>query len=95
MIDQLTDSQRKWHDLAAEHGDDFAQRAAQHDAENTYPFENMDALKASGYSSMVIPADMGGGGASLLDIFKVGSLRPMTRPPISGITASGTTNVSP
>ena len=68
MTDQLTDSQRKWYDLAAKHADDFAPRAAQHDAENTYPFENMDALRASGYTSMVIPADMGGGGASLLEV---------------------------
>jgi alkylation response protein AidB-like acyl-CoA dehydrogenase len=67
MPDQLTESQRRWHDMAAGHADDFAQRAGQHDAENSYPFENMDALKASGYSSMVIPADMGGGGASLLE----------------------------
>ncbi len=29
MMKQLTDSQRKWHDLAATHADDFAQRAAQ------------------------------------------------------------------
>ena len=68
MVDQLTDSQRRWHDLAAMHADDFAQRAAQHDAENSYPFENMEALRASGYTSMPIPADMGGGGASLLEV---------------------------
>ena len=68
MIDQLTDSQRKWHDLAAKHADDFATRAAQHDEENSYPFENMQALRDSGYTAMPIPVDMGGGGASLLEV---------------------------
>ena len=68
MTDELTDSQRKWYDLAAAHADDFATRAAQHDADNTYPFENMEALRESGYTSMPIPADMGGGGASLLEV---------------------------
>ena len=61
MIDQLTDSQRKWHDLAAKHADDFATRAAQHDEENSYPFENMQALRDSGYTAMPIPVDAGGG----------------------------------
>ena len=77
MTDRLTESQQKWHDLAAKHADDFAQRAAQHDAENSYPFENMDALKASGYTAMPIPADMGGGGATLLEIC-IAQNRPAT-----------------
>ncbi len=68
MPDLLTESQQEWYDLAAMHGDDFAQRAAQHDEENSYPFENMAALRESGYTSMPIPADMGGGGASLLEV---------------------------
>ena len=35
MPDQLTESQQKWYDLAAMHADDFAQRAGQHDEENS------------------------------------------------------------
>ena len=54
MIDQLTDSQRKWYDLAAKHADDFATRAAQHDEENSYPFENMQALRDSRYTLSLI-----------------------------------------
>jgi len=54
--------------LAAQHADDFASRAAQHDRENSFPFENFDAMRASGYTNMPIPAELGGGGASLLDI---------------------------
>ncbi|MEK7806341.1 MAG: acyl-CoA dehydrogenase family protein [Chloroflexota bacterium] len=68
MVEQLTESQQKWFDLAAGHADDFATRAAQHDSENSFPFENYEAMKASGYTNMAIPKELGGGGASLLDI---------------------------
>jgi len=68
MEQSMTASQRHWVDLAAHHAEDFATRAAQHDHENSFPFENYEALKASGYTSMPIPQDLGGGGASLLDI---------------------------
>ena len=68
MPEQLTGSQQKWFDVAAKHADDFATRAAEHDEDNSFPMENFDAMKASGYTNMPIPEDMGGGGASLLDI---------------------------
>lgn len=68
MEQAMTASQRRWVELAAQHADDFATRAAQHDRENSFPFENYEALKASGYTSMPIPEELGGGGASLLDI---------------------------
>ena len=48
MPQQLTASQQKWFDIAAEHADDFAARAAQHDSENSFPFENYEAMKQSG-----------------------------------------------
>ena len=68
MGQQLTESQQRWYDIAAIHADDFATRSAQHDEENSFPFENYEAMKASGYTNMPIPVEMGGGGASLLDI---------------------------
>ena len=68
MAHQLTESQQKWFDLAAMHADDFATRAAEHDADNSYPFENIEAVKASGYAHMAIPKELGGGGADLLDM---------------------------
>ena len=68
MEQQLTPSQQSWFDLAAMHADDFATRAEQHDRENTFPFENYEALKASGYSKMTYPAELGGGGASLMEM---------------------------
>ena len=64
----LTSSQQHWFDLAATHADDFATRAEQHDRENSFPFENYDAMKASGYTKMTYPAELGGAGASMLDM---------------------------
>ena len=64
----LTASQKRWVEMAAQHADDFASRAAQHDRENSFPVENFDAMRASGYTNMSISAELGGGGASLLDI---------------------------
>jgi alkylation response protein AidB-like acyl-CoA dehydrogenase len=68
MVAALTASQKHWVEIAAQHADDFASRAAQHDRENSFPFENFEAMRASGYTNMSIPAELGGGGASLLDI---------------------------
>ena len=68
MVTSQTASQKPWVELAAQHADDFAGRAAQHDRENSFPVENFDAMRASGYTNMPIPAELGGGGASLLDI---------------------------
>ena len=68
MAQELTPSQRKWHDLAARHADTFAQRAAEYDLAGRFPYENYAEMKASGYTAMPIPADCHGGGASLLDI---------------------------
>ena len=68
MQAQLTSSQKYWVELAAQHADDFSARAAQHDRENSFPLENFAAMRASGYTNMPIPKELGGGGASLLDI---------------------------
>ena len=68
MPEQLTASQQKWFDLAAKHADDFATRAKQHDDDSSFPLENYESMKASGYTNMPIPEQMGGGGGDLLDI---------------------------
>lgn len=68
MVQEMTASQNRWVALAGQHADDFATRAATHDRDSTFPFENYEAMKASGYTSMPIPTELGGGGASLLDI---------------------------
>ena len=48
--------------------DDFATRADEHDRENTFPFENFEALKQANYTSLPIPEELGGLGGDLLDL---------------------------
>src|SRR5262245_12675872 len=54
--------------LAATHAEDFKTRVAQHDRENTFPFENVKAMKDSGYTNMTAPEELGGGGVNVLDL---------------------------
>jgi len=56
MVAALTVSQRHWVEIAAQHAGDFASRAAQHDLENSFPFENLEARQAAGYTNMPSPA---------------------------------------
>ena len=53
--------------LASELADDFAKRADEHDQENTFPFENIDRLKETGYTMLPVPEELGGLGGTLLD----------------------------
>lgn len=53
--------------LAGELADDFATRADEHDRENTFPFENFERIKSSGYAMLPVPEDLGGLGGTLYD----------------------------
>lgn len=46
----------------------FAARAADHDRERTFPFENYADLHSSGYLALTVPADYGGEEASLYEL---------------------------
>src|SRR6516162_2831280 len=59
--------QRHFLQLASVHADDFKSRVTQHDRENSFPFENVEAMKASAYTNMTVPSELGGGGVSVLD----------------------------
>lgn len=65
-----TEREQRFIDLAASLADDFAQRAAQHDEEGSFPFENYARLKESGYTTLIIPEALGGMGATLLERIK-------------------------
>ncbi len=65
-----TEREQRFVDLAAKLADDFAQRAAQHDEEESFPFENYARLKEQGYTILTIPEKLGGLGASLLERIK-------------------------
>jgi alkylation response protein AidB-like acyl-CoA dehydrogenase len=70
MNQHHTEREQRFIDLAAELADDFAQRAAQHDEDESFPYENYARLRESGYSIMTIPEELGGMGASLLERIK-------------------------
>src|SRR5207237_9773580 len=53
--------------IASDLAQRFAERAAQHDAAGSFPYENYDDLRAVGYPSLTVPATAGGWGAGLLD----------------------------
>jgi alkylation response protein AidB-like acyl-CoA dehydrogenase len=56
--------------LAAGLADDFAKRAAQHDEDESFPFENYEQMRECGYTNLIIPEEFGGLGASLLERIK-------------------------
>jgi alkylation response protein AidB-like acyl-CoA dehydrogenase len=65
-----TEREQRFIDLAAGLADDFAQRAAQHDDEASFPYENYARLKESRYTTLIIPEQLGGLGATLLERIK-------------------------
>ena len=64
----LNPRQQEILDLAGRLADTFAERATEHDRENTFPIENYEDLRESGYLLLTVPAELGGGGASLGDL---------------------------
>jgi alkylation response protein AidB-like acyl-CoA dehydrogenase len=64
----LSPRQRELVDLAGELADRFAERAAEHDREATFPFANYDDMRAAGYLGLTVPEELGGRGATLLEL---------------------------
>ena len=75
QLQATTEAGRRLVGLAEEHAADFARRAAQHDREGSFPFENLEALKASGFLYAPIPAAYGGMGVDLVHDVLVASSR--------------------
>ena len=65
-----TEREQGFIDLATTLADDFATRAAQHDEEGSFPYENYARLKETGYTILTVPEELGGMGASLLERIK-------------------------
>lgn len=49
----------------------FAERAAAHDREGSFPFHNMADLRAAGYMKVTVPAEYGGDGISLYELIQL------------------------
>ncbi len=63
-----TAQRQDWVATARELGPGFASRAAAHDANDSFPFENYQELKLRKVFSAAVPAELGGGGASHRDL---------------------------
>jgi len=63
---RITDGQRDLQRRARALAEDFATRAARHDAEASDPFENYAALRAAGFYGLNVPTELGGAGVGLL-----------------------------
>ena len=70
MNQHHTEREQRFIDLAAGLADDFAKRAAQHDEDESFPFENYERMRERGYTNLIIPEEFGGLGASLLERVK-------------------------
>ena len=71
MINQIhSEREQRFVDLAAMLAGEFAARAAKHDEEESFPHENYDRLKETGYTVLTIPSELGGLGASMLERIK-------------------------
>jgi alkylation response protein AidB-like acyl-CoA dehydrogenase len=64
----LTPRERELVELAGGLADRFAERAAEHDREATFPFENYEAMREAGYLGLTVPEELGGRGASLHEL---------------------------
>lgn len=62
-----TDRQRRFLELAEPLARRFAERAAQHDAEGSFPFENFADLREAGLLGLTTPEQYGGLGANELE----------------------------
>jgi alkylation response protein AidB-like acyl-CoA dehydrogenase len=54
-------------EMTAALADDFATRADEHDRDNSFPYENFDALKKANYTALTVKEELGGLGGTLLD----------------------------
>lgn len=68
MKQVLTERQREFVELAGRHADVFAERAATHDRDNSFPFDNYAEMRDSGFLRLTLPEELGGTGATLAEL---------------------------
>ncbi len=67
-----TDSGTAFVELCEKHAEDFATRADEHDRAGSFPFENYEAMRASGLTGACVPRSLGGLGVTSLHDLTVG-----------------------
>ncbi len=75
-------------ELTEKHAVDFATRAGDHDRDGTFPFENFEAMKASGVLAAAIPEELGGLGVGSIHDLMVGTSRLARSCPATAISAN-------
>lgn len=68
MRQRLSERQSNLVELAGRLADSFAARAAEHDREASFPFENYEEMREAGYLGLSVPVELGGKGAGLSDL---------------------------
>lgn len=68
MKPPLTARQREIIDLAAGLASEFAERAPEHDRDASFPFENYERMRETGYLGLTVPEELGGMGAGLYEL---------------------------
>ncbi|ALC83796.1 MULTISPECIES: acyl-CoA dehydrogenase family protein [Bacillus] len=63
-----TEKQKRWLDIIGELSDEFEKRSAEHDEQASFPYENIQALKESGYTALPVPEKNEGEGLSVYDM---------------------------
>lgn len=65
---KTVETSRSWVELAGPLAEEFAGRAATHDAEESFVAENYARLHELGFFTAMVPAEFGGGGASVSEM---------------------------
>ncbi len=63
-LQAVTEPGKKMVLMAEEHSADFATRADEHDSQGTFAFENVEAMKKSGFAAAAVPQEFGGMGVT-------------------------------
>jgi alkylation response protein AidB-like acyl-CoA dehydrogenase len=63
--------ERSWPQKAADLGAQLAEKASANDTDNRFAFENYRLLREHGFFNLIIPAELGGGGASYTEVAAV------------------------
>ncbi|HTI83062.1 MAG TPA: acyl-CoA dehydrogenase family protein [Acetobacteraceae bacterium] len=74
-LQPCTTSGLRFAELAENHATDFAIRAAQHDLEGSFPFENVEAMQRSGVMGACVPVEFAGLGVESLHDVMLGISR--------------------